>query len=190
MRHRRLLAPYQPPIDTTPQKVDSPPTGDFMLRAMDAELLSIGRFARLTGLSIGALRHYHELGLLQPAAVDPMTGYRSYAPCPGRGGAPHRQPPRARPAAAAGPCRPRRRTRRAPRDARRASDPARRPARPDPAPDPLAQPSHRPRGADHDPRPHPPISTATRAASSPSTSSTAPGRSWRCRSARRSRTTR
>jgi DNA-binding transcriptional MerR regulator len=45
---------------------------------MDAEQLSIGRFARLTGLSIGALRHYHELGLLQPAAVDPTTGYRSY----------------------------------------------------------------------------------------------------------------
>ena len=48
-----------------------------MLRPMDA-LLSIGRFARLAGLSIGALRHYHELELLVPAAVDPVTGYRSY----------------------------------------------------------------------------------------------------------------
>jgi DNA-binding transcriptional MerR regulator len=47
---------------------------------MDAdELLSIGRFARLCGLSIGALRHYHELGLLQPRRIDPETGYRSYA---------------------------------------------------------------------------------------------------------------
>jgi DNA-binding transcriptional MerR regulator len=45
----------------------------------DEELLSIGRFARLAGLSIGALRHYHELGLLLPARVDPDTGYRSYA---------------------------------------------------------------------------------------------------------------
>jgi DNA-binding transcriptional MerR regulator len=42
------------------------------------ELLSIGRFARLTGLSIGALRHYDELGILRPAEVDPFTAYRRY----------------------------------------------------------------------------------------------------------------
>ena len=42
--------------------------------------LSIGRFARLTGLSIGALRHYDELDLLRPAEVDRFTSYRSYAP--------------------------------------------------------------------------------------------------------------
>lgn len=41
-------------------------------------LMSIGRFARATGLSIGALRHYDEVGLLSPAAVDPATGYRYY----------------------------------------------------------------------------------------------------------------
>jgi len=40
--------------------------------------LTIGRFARLSGLSIGALRHYDELDLLRPARVDPETGYRSY----------------------------------------------------------------------------------------------------------------
>jgi DNA-binding transcriptional MerR regulator len=46
---------------------------------MDAdELLPIGRFARLSGLSIGALRHYDELDLLRPADVDPATGYRRY----------------------------------------------------------------------------------------------------------------
>ena len=50
-----------------------------MLRRMD-ELIPIGRFARLTGLSIGALRHYHELGLLEPARVDSASGYRSFAP--------------------------------------------------------------------------------------------------------------
>ncbi len=44
----------------------------------DRELLSIGRFARLTGLSIGALRHYDEMDLLRPARVDPFTAYRSY----------------------------------------------------------------------------------------------------------------
>jgi DNA-binding transcriptional MerR regulator len=43
------------------------------------DLLAIGRFARLAGLSVGALRHYDELDLLQPAFVDPATGYRSYA---------------------------------------------------------------------------------------------------------------
>lgn len=46
--------------------------------ASAADLLSIGRFARLAGLTIGALRHYDELDLLLPARVDPATGYRSY----------------------------------------------------------------------------------------------------------------
>jgi DNA-binding transcriptional MerR regulator len=40
--------------------------------------MSIGRFARRAGLSIGALRHYAEIGLLVPARVDPATGYRYY----------------------------------------------------------------------------------------------------------------
>jgi DNA-binding transcriptional MerR regulator len=44
-----------------------------------ADLLSIGRFSRLSGLSVHALRHYDELGLLRPAEVDPETGYRRYA---------------------------------------------------------------------------------------------------------------
>jgi len=43
------------------------------------ELLPIGRFARVTGLTVRALRHYHELGLLEPARVDAETGYRLYA---------------------------------------------------------------------------------------------------------------
>ena len=42
------------------------------------ELISIGRFGRLSGLSIGALRHYDELDLLRPAEVDRFTGYRRY----------------------------------------------------------------------------------------------------------------
>ena len=44
----------------------------------DPDLLPIGRFARLSGLSIGALRHYDELDLLRPAEVDRFTGYRRY----------------------------------------------------------------------------------------------------------------
>jgi DNA-binding transcriptional MerR regulator len=42
------------------------------------ELIPIGRFARLAGLSIGALRHYDELGILRPADVDRFTAYRRY----------------------------------------------------------------------------------------------------------------
>jgi DNA-binding transcriptional MerR regulator len=42
-------------------------------------MLPIGRFARLTGLTVKALRHYSELALLRPAHVDEWTGYRWYA---------------------------------------------------------------------------------------------------------------
>lgn len=41
--------------------------------------LSIGDFSRMTHLSIKALRHYHDSGVLEPAEVDPMTGYRFYS---------------------------------------------------------------------------------------------------------------
>ncbi len=40
--------------------------------------LSIGEFSARSRLSPKALRLYQELGLLEPAAVDPDTGYRSY----------------------------------------------------------------------------------------------------------------
>lgn len=43
-------------------------------------MLSIGSFSLVTGLSITALRHYDEVGLLKPAYVDPDTGYRRYRP--------------------------------------------------------------------------------------------------------------
>ena len=33
--------------------------------------LPIGDFSRMTHLSIKALRHYHEVGVLVPAEVDP-----------------------------------------------------------------------------------------------------------------------
>jgi DNA-binding transcriptional MerR regulator len=41
--------------------------------------LSIGDFSRMTYLSVKALRHYHDVGVLEPAAVDPSTGYRFYS---------------------------------------------------------------------------------------------------------------
>ncbi|MFE9248487.1 protein phosphatase 2C domain-containing protein [Streptomyces sp. NPDC007088] len=43
-------------------------------------LLTIGAFAKASRLSPKALRLYDELGLLTPARVDPVTGYRLYAP--------------------------------------------------------------------------------------------------------------
>ena len=40
--------------------------------------MSIGDFSRMTFLSVKALRHYHEVGLLPPAEIDPESGYRRY----------------------------------------------------------------------------------------------------------------
>jgi len=42
--------------------------------------ISIGDFSRMTYLSVKALRHYHDVGVLEPAAIDPSSGYRSYSP--------------------------------------------------------------------------------------------------------------
>ncbi|MCF3961828.1 MerR family transcriptional regulator [Streptomyces fuscigenes] len=42
--------------------------------------LTIGAFARASGLSAKALRRYDELGLLRPVRVDDLTGYRYYEP--------------------------------------------------------------------------------------------------------------
>jgi DNA-binding transcriptional MerR regulator len=42
--------------------------------------LAIGDFSRATHLSVKTLRYYHDIGLLEPADVDPDTGYRRYAP--------------------------------------------------------------------------------------------------------------
>ena len=41
-------------------------------------LVPIGRFSKMVRLSIKALRHYDEQGLLSPAVVDPASGYRYY----------------------------------------------------------------------------------------------------------------
>ena len=42
-------------------------------------MFNIGEFARLGGVSVRALRHYDEIGLLRPVKVDPLTGYRGYS---------------------------------------------------------------------------------------------------------------
>lgn len=42
-------------------------------------MLKIGEFSSLAHISIRALRHYDELGLLRPIHVDPESGYRYYS---------------------------------------------------------------------------------------------------------------
>ena len=41
-------------------------------------MFTIGDFARSGRVSVRMLRHYDAIGLLRPASVDPLTGYRSY----------------------------------------------------------------------------------------------------------------
>ena len=44
-----------------------------------AARVTIGDFSRASQLSIKTLRHYHDVGLLEPSEVDPGNGYRYYA---------------------------------------------------------------------------------------------------------------
>src|SRR3984885_14802882 len=41
--------------------------------------VTIGDFSRASHLTIKTLRHYHEVGLLEPSEVDPDNGYRYYS---------------------------------------------------------------------------------------------------------------
>jgi DNA-binding transcriptional MerR regulator len=41
--------------------------------------ITIGDFSRAAHLSVKTLRHYHEVGLLEPSEVDPRSGYRYYS---------------------------------------------------------------------------------------------------------------
>src|SRR4029450_12469582 len=59
--------------------LDSPVTGGSRLDDMElTEELSIGSFSRVSGLTVKALRHYDEIGLLEPARVGEWTGYPDY----------------------------------------------------------------------------------------------------------------
>ena len=42
--------------------------------------IAIGDFAKMTHLSVKALRHYHDVGVLDPAEIDAVSGYRYYEP--------------------------------------------------------------------------------------------------------------
>ena len=41
-------------------------------------MFSIGEFARHGRISVRMLRHYDAIGVLVPATVDPVSGYRFY----------------------------------------------------------------------------------------------------------------
>jgi DNA-binding transcriptional MerR regulator len=45
-----------------------------------AQMLTVGEFSQLTHLTVKALHHYHQTGVLEPVLVDPVTGYRYYDP--------------------------------------------------------------------------------------------------------------
>jgi DNA-binding transcriptional MerR regulator len=57
--------------------VDSPVGGECKLTDMPSSF-AIGDFSRATHLTVKTLRHYHQTGLLEPARIDPQTGYRRY----------------------------------------------------------------------------------------------------------------
>lgn len=42
------------------------------------QLYGIGEVAKLNNLTIKALRYYHEVGIIEPAYIDPDSGYRYY----------------------------------------------------------------------------------------------------------------
>lgn len=42
-------------------------------------MYKIGEFSRITGITVKALRYYHEEGIIEPMDVDEFTGYRLYS---------------------------------------------------------------------------------------------------------------
>src|SRR5258705_2627735 len=85
---RRRIPPPVAPVNGTPDhRGDVTCTLDVRLDSRRAvchdahvprDLLPIGSFATRCRLSVKALRHYDELGLLRPAHVDVTTQYRYY----------------------------------------------------------------------------------------------------------------
>ena len=131
---------------------------------MDDELLPIGRFARLAGLTVGALRHYDEEGVLAPADVDPPPGTAA------TGATSCRRPARSRRSGTWSSRCPRSgrswtpTSRRPGRDPPRRARPARGPDRPAPAgaPPPPHALADRRRAAGNPRRPRPPPTSTTR----------------------------
>ena len=49
------------------------------MSGVESDMRGIGDMARVSGLTVSALRFYDSAGVLVPAEVDPFTGYRRYA---------------------------------------------------------------------------------------------------------------
>ncbi len=64
-------------IGSTAGPLDTGQRARSRIAAMQVRL-AIGDFSRMTHLSVKALRHYHDVGLLEPAEVDQDSGYRYY----------------------------------------------------------------------------------------------------------------
>lgn len=46
---------------------------------VERTLVSIGDFSRMTHLTVKALRYCHDAAVLEPASIDPQSGYRRYS---------------------------------------------------------------------------------------------------------------
>jgi PPM family protein phosphatase len=77
-RVRTASSPWELPLFPI-IPLDSHPWVGFTLLLVD-DLMAIGEFSERSGLSAKRLRTYAGEGLLAPAAVDPGSGYRYYAP--------------------------------------------------------------------------------------------------------------
>ncbi len=51
---------------------------NLLSRRRYERLLQIGEFSRICQVSVKTLHHYDKIGLLVPAQVDQLTGYRYY----------------------------------------------------------------------------------------------------------------
>lgn len=56
-----------------------PPVGGEPILVVMRSRVTIGDFSRASHLSVKTLRHYHEVGLLEPSEIDPESGYRYYS---------------------------------------------------------------------------------------------------------------
>ena len=57
-----------------------PRAGGVNTSPMATTLLNIGQFSRMTHLSVKALRHYHDVGILEPARSEEHTS-ELQSPC-------------------------------------------------------------------------------------------------------------
>lgn len=60
--------------------LDPPSSVGFLVSVLGGreKMFSIGEFSTITGMTVKALRFYHEQGLLLPSCVDEESGYRYY----------------------------------------------------------------------------------------------------------------